>query len=321
MIQAACGLRDAQRAGIVHRDIKPSNLLVDRNGDVLKIADFGVAKNVDDGAPEITRDGCVVGTPLYIAPEQATGRRVDFRADMYALGCTFFHLLSGTPPFEGTNAVDIMTAHVRDPRPRLKGVPSGLASVIARCMERDAGDRFASYDDLIDALGACAPTVFEPAGVWPRAASVLLNLLAGMLITIPLGIWGLGVHLAYVTIAHAWWGQTIGKVAMRIQVVRADGRKLGLGLATLRTIAVLWYPILAALILLLGSGPSALADAVAKAHTTDISKLGELAITAAVSQVVLFVVYASGLVFAAVHPEKLAVHDLLLRTRVVYKLR
>ena len=97
MLQVAGGLRDAQEAGIIHRDIKPSNLLLDKNGDV-KIADFGVAKPVGETDSKITRDGAVVGSPLYISPEQARGDEIDHRADMYAVGCTFYHLLSGARP-------------------------------------------------------------------------------------------------------------------------------------------------------------------------------------------------------------------------------
>jgi uncharacterized RDD family membrane protein YckC len=326
LIQAARGLRDAQRAGIVHRDVKPSNLLVDSSGetDQLKIADFGVAKSVEIGAPEITRDGCVVGTPLYIAPEQALGHDVDFRADMYSLGCSFFHLLSGRAPFDGSNVIEMMTAHVGAARPRLRSraplVPERLADAIDRMMARRAADRFASYDELIDELEACAPIRDEPAGVWPRGAAVVLNLIASIAITIPLGVWGLLVHLAYMTIAHARSGQTLGKYLMRIRVVRTDGRRLGLGLAALRTLLVMWYPILAALILLLGSGPAALASAVTQLHTTELSRIGELAATAAISQAALFCLWAAGFVFAAVHPQKLALHDLLLGTRVVYAL-
>ena len=107
MLQVARGLSDAWRAGIVHRDIKPSNLLVDAAGDV-KIADFGVAKPVGRTDSKITQEGAVVGSPLYMAPEQAKGEDIDFRADMYSLGCTFHHLLSGAPPFDGKTPLAVV---------------------------------------------------------------------------------------------------------------------------------------------------------------------------------------------------------------------
>jgi serine/threonine-protein kinase len=167
MIQAARGLRDAQRAGVVHRDIKPSNLLLDTD-DRLKIVDFGVAKTIDSSDPSITQDGCVVGTPFYMAPEQALAKDVDFRADMYALGCTFFHLLSGKVPFEGSSVLEVMMAHVGGARPSLRNVapkvPSRLAKAIERAMARDVADRFESYDAMIGELEACVPK----AGVWQR---------------------------------------------------------------------------------------------------------------------------------------------------------
>ncbi len=326
LLQAACGLRDAHRAGIVHRDVKPSNLLVEQidGEDCLKIADFGLAKSYDLGDSQITKTGTVMGTPYYIAPEQAVGDAVDFRSDLYALGCSFFHLLAGVPPFDGSSALAVMTSHVHARRPSLRAharnVPVRLAAVIERMMARDPGERFASHDELIDELHACAPLKLEAAGVCPRAAAVVLNLVMGLVLTVPLGVWGLVIHLAYVTFAHAYSGQTLGKYLMRIQVVRADGRKLGLRLAALRTLAVLWYPILGALLMLFGSGPSALAHAVAELHTTEVDKLRELAFTAAVSHLVLFGIYALGLLFAAMNPLKLGVHDVLLGTRVVYKL-
>lgn len=96
--QVASALRLAQQRGIVHRDIKPSNLLVDTEGRV-KVADFGLAKAVDkpDDA-SLTQKGEVLGTPLYMAPEQGQGEATDHRADIYALGATFYHLCTGRPP-------------------------------------------------------------------------------------------------------------------------------------------------------------------------------------------------------------------------------
>src|SRR5262245_47000908 len=94
---AACGLREAAAAGVIHRDVKPSNLVVTGRG-IVKVTDFGLAKATDIG-PGLTQSGIVVGTPDYIAPEQARGDPLDQRADIYALGCTLFHLTSGNPPY------------------------------------------------------------------------------------------------------------------------------------------------------------------------------------------------------------------------------
>src|SRR5262249_32162261 len=97
LLGAARGLREASRRGLIHRDVKPSNLMVNDQGEV-KVADFGLAKGTDIG-PGLTQTGIVVGTPDYIAPEQARGDAIDHRADIYALGCTLFHLVAGRPPY------------------------------------------------------------------------------------------------------------------------------------------------------------------------------------------------------------------------------
>src|SRR5262249_7281561 len=146
------------RAGIVHRDIKPGNLLLDQNRD-LKIADFGLAKPRDPNLG-LTREGAVMGTPLYMAPEQALGEQLDHRADMYALGCTFYHLLTGAPPFEGPNAVALIAKHLHAPptplRERAPHVPAKVAAIIERLMAKDRSARFPSYEELIAALEAAA---------------------------------------------------------------------------------------------------------------------------------------------------------------------
>ena len=120
--QSAIGLCEAQRAGVVHRDVKPSNLLVTTAGAV-KVTDFGLAKALQEDL-SITATGVFVGTPDYLAPEQAMGEDVDSRADIYALGCTLFHMCSGHPPFRKGGQDDHYTAvvrrHLKAERPELK---------------------------------------------------------------------------------------------------------------------------------------------------------------------------------------------------------
>ena len=140
MIQAAPGLADAHRAGLVHRDVKPGNLLVDRAG-ALKIADFGLAKPRDKSL-SLTRQGEVMGTPLlHGARAGAWASRVDLRADMYALGCTFYHLLAGEPPFDGPNPVAVLSKHLKTPPRPLRelapAVPLPLAAIIERLMKKE----------------------------------------------------------------------------------------------------------------------------------------------------------------------------------------
>src|SRR5438045_6108809 len=103
------GLDAGWARGIVHRDVKPSNLLRDAGGRV-KVADFGLAKDLSHEL-DLTAPGLVVGTPLYVSPEQASGRRLDARADLYSLGATLFHLLSGQPPFTADTPLDLIVRH------------------------------------------------------------------------------------------------------------------------------------------------------------------------------------------------------------------
>src|SRR5688500_14131131 len=145
--QAALGLREAQKQGFTHRDVKPSNLMVDRDGRV-RVVDFGLVTRGEGGATSVEQTG-MVGTPLYMAPEQAAGDPIDARADIYALGATLHHLVSGKPPFAGDTVVDLASRHANDPRPKLT-VPgtrarslSAVDAVIARMMAKRPEDRFA----------------------------------------------------------------------------------------------------------------------------------------------------------------------------------
>lgn len=173
MLGIAEGLREAARLGILHRDIKPQNIMLDRNG-VAHLADFGLAAPVTASArrdelalgddvptttanlPKLTQFGMVMGTPAYMAPEQARGEELDHRADIYALGASFYELLSGRTPTEAATLQALTAFHEGAPPPKLRSlslkVPAAFANVIDRCMAREKEGRFASFDELIDAL-------------------------------------------------------------------------------------------------------------------------------------------------------------------------
>ncbi|MGH7293748.1 MAG: serine/threonine-protein kinase, partial [Polyangiaceae bacterium] len=125
--QAAKGLEDAHQKGIVHRDVKPENMLV--AGEVLKVTDFGLARFMTDLASGFS--GQIVGTPWYMSPEQIDGREVDARTDIYALGATFYYLLTGERPFTADTPVEILLKHVNDrlipPHERRSEVPEALS--------------------------------------------------------------------------------------------------------------------------------------------------------------------------------------------------
>lgn len=146
-------LEAAHRGGLVHRDVKPSNILLCDDGRV-KIADFGIAKA--DDQTELTRDGSMIGTASYLAPEQLTGADVDARADLYALGLVMYECLTGRVPFEGDTGVAVALARLHttpvDPRRLRSDVPPGLATALMRALEREPDRRFSSAADFRAAL-------------------------------------------------------------------------------------------------------------------------------------------------------------------------
>ncbi len=163
--QAALGLQHAHEQGMIHRDIKPANLILTRRGKkhIVKVLDFGLAKAVREGetATDLTGAGAVMGTPAYMAPEQAQdAATADIRADIYSLGCTLYFLLTGAPPFDGKNIYAILKAHESTeatPLTQLRAeAPAELAAVVAKMMAKDPPRR---YQKPIDVAKALAPFV------------------------------------------------------------------------------------------------------------------------------------------------------------------
>lgn len=162
VLQAARGLAYAHSLGIIHRDVKPSNLLIDRKGRV-KILDMGLARfdnPLADGGPpssELTGSGEVMGTVDYMAPEQAQDtRQADHRADIYALGCTLYRLLSGKPPYQGDTMIQKILAHREQPVPSLQSIRSDVPEVLDRLyqkmMAKDPAERISSLDNVVTTL-------------------------------------------------------------------------------------------------------------------------------------------------------------------------
>ncbi len=162
--QVCQALREAHAVGLIHRDIKPSNIIAARRGgrdDVAKLFDFGLVRPTEALAAHLSAEGQILGTPLFMSPEQATGDRdLDERSDIYSLGAVAYHLLTGRPPFSGAGAMAVLVAHARDPvvPPSLivPGIPDDLERVVLRCLAKDAADRFSNAESLERALGACA---------------------------------------------------------------------------------------------------------------------------------------------------------------------
>jgi serine/threonine-protein kinase len=154
--QAAEGLGCAHRAGIVHRDVKPSNLIVDGRGTV-KLVDFGIAR-VSDTAVQLTAASALMGTPGYMAPEQAQGKPVDHRADIYALGLTMYELLAGAPPFQAADAISLVVKNLQEPIPNLRitgiGLPEELVHLVEMMAVKDPEARIQSCDAVVAVLDA-----------------------------------------------------------------------------------------------------------------------------------------------------------------------
>jgi serine/threonine-protein kinase len=166
-IQVGRALAFAHELGIVHRDVKPHNVLVDAGG-TAKVTDFGIARalDVDDA---LTQTGTVLGTGLYISPEQARGERGDERSDQYSFGVVMYELLTGDVPYRGDTLMAVAMRHVRDPVPHVRekrpDVPARVDAVVARTMAKQPGDRYPSLDDVVEALERCR--LPGPEDTWP----------------------------------------------------------------------------------------------------------------------------------------------------------
>jgi serine/threonine-protein kinase len=162
--QLADALDAAHAAGVLHRDVKPANVLVDRN-DRLFLADFGIAKMLENQS-SLTATGVVVGTPIYMAPEQAQGRPATPATDRYALAVVAYEILCGRPPFDGDNPLSLMHQHVSSPPPplstRIGGLPAGLDAVLSHALAKDPAARPPTCRALADAVAALLPAGITP---------------------------------------------------------------------------------------------------------------------------------------------------------------
>ncbi len=179
--QIAQALDAAHQAGVVHRDLKPDNVIVlDRAGQpFVKLMDFGVAKVVAPQDRKLTTHGVVIGTPQYMAPEQAAGLPVDARADLYNLGLMLFELLTGQPPLKGETASLVMAAHISQVAPQLPATfPAPLRSLVARMLAKQPGDRPRSMAEVLAALATV------PRKPPRRALTVAALTVAGLVVAV-----------------------------------------------------------------------------------------------------------------------------------------
>ncbi|GAA3373400.1 Stk1 family PASTA domain-containing Ser/Thr kinase [Streptomyces sannanensis] len=146
-------LEASHEMGLVHRDIKPGNVMITKRG-VVKVMDFGIARAMQSGVTSMTQTGMVVGTPQYLSPEQALGRGVDARSDLYSVGIMLFQLLTGRLPFDADSALAIAYAHVQEepvaPSALNRSVPPALDALVARALKKNPNERFPSAAAMRD---------------------------------------------------------------------------------------------------------------------------------------------------------------------------
>ncbi len=210
MREVAEGVHAAHRAGLIHRDIKPSNIMVERSDSgLLKpyVMDFGLARDWKEG---MTATGSVMGTPHYMAPEQARGEvsRLDHRADVYSLGATLYHLLTGVVPIPGSNSLEVLnnisTLEPRPPRSVDKDIPADLEAIILKCMEKERSARYDSARAIAEELERFLhgePVLARAPGLWYRLRKrarkhrSLVAVTTGALVLLMLSLGGAGVML------------------------------------------------------------------------------------------------------------------------------
>ncbi len=164
---------------LIHRDIKPGNIFLSNAGEV-KVGDLGLAKMAESSSAAVTATGVVMGTPHYISPEQArSARDVDFRSDIYSLGCTLYQMLTGQPPYSGADPVAVIHSHIHDPPPAIFTVlpqcPVPLGMLVGKMLAKSPRDRHQSHEELVADLTRAHESLVHPAPsapVTPTSQSV-----------------------------------------------------------------------------------------------------------------------------------------------------
>ena len=151
VVQVASALEEAHKLGIIHRDLKPANVML-RGGRVPVLTDFGIARELTASQTRITAENMIVGTPIYMSPEQVSGGEVDGRSDLYALGIMFFELMTGQPPYKGDTPIAVCMQHLTAPLPTLPPDLADLQPVMDRMLAKKREDRYASMSEFTHSL-------------------------------------------------------------------------------------------------------------------------------------------------------------------------
>ncbi|KAB2923968.1 MAG: serine/threonine protein kinase [Candidatus Contendobacter sp.] len=197
LVQIAQALGYAHRQNCIHRDIKPANILF-RNPETAVLSDFGIAKNLEDKT-QLTAAGWRIGTPNYMSPEQALGKPVDARCDLYSLGVVFYETLTGSRPYKGADAFETAILHVKGPIPTLPEPLRQFQPVINRLLAKTPEARFASAEELAQVIqnATTGKTAARPGRRWSRwlVAMLLAVALVGLGAALAWRYWPTAAHV------------------------------------------------------------------------------------------------------------------------------
>ena len=178
MIQMGDALSYAHARGMIHRDIKPSNILIDERGNCL-LTDFGLARMVE-ASTKLTFSGAVMGTPIYMSPEQGTGSNIDHRSDIYSLGIILYEMVTGRVPYQAETPIAIVFKHIQDPLPSAKNLnpelPEAVEQVLWKALAKNADDRYQTAEDFVLAIQAAIPDSSPSVPAAPPVGTVTTRL-------------------------------------------------------------------------------------------------------------------------------------------------
>jgi uncharacterized RDD family membrane protein YckC len=271
------------------------------------------------GDAELTRNGAIIGSPLYMAPEQGRAENVDHRADIYSLGCALYHMLTGRPPFSGPSPVGIISMHVTDrPTPVRQlapDVPLPVERIVEKMMAKLPADRFSSYDQLIAALQAARPGGATGSGFRRRAAALAIDLAPLVVLAAFVHAWTAVIAVPYFILAHRLFGRTLGKWLLGLRVTDLQGSRIGWKAAMLRFLVASWGIVAWAALLGIVYLVHRRQQVVFRMDRLTWRELGLPVLYTSLAAGV-FIAYLGGYLLAAFHPQRRALHDLAAGTEV-----